>query len=562
MIGRWLTRPHTPNRDPQFRGRRRSRLRLEPLEDRAVPATFTVNTAIDVVNPMDGKLSLREAITKANAAPGADVIVVPGGNGPYLIETAGTGEDGNITGDFDITDSVTIRGTGAGSTYIGGWEPDRVFDVIGTGPHSIQVVLQGLTVRKGNAAGDGGGIRVANGDLFMRDAAVTGNQASGSGGGISALGAANVTLIRTTVARNLANGGGGGLFVGGVLTATGSTVRRNLANDVGGGLNANTATLTNCTVSGNTSRVHGGGINAMNATLTNCTVANNTASVNGGGINAIILELTRGAVRGNTAFGSGGGITADSATLASTTVSGNFAEFSGGGINASTVGLSRSTVNGNTAARSGGGIIASLATLGNSTVSDNSAGMAGGGIYSTTAGLINCTVAGNSAGSEGGGINAMMAVLLNCTIAENFAHVGGGLYHSPGDTFSVKNTIVAQNMVDFGGTGPDVAGESFTSGGHNLIGDGTGGSWFSPGTDFIGTSADPLDPRLGTLKNNGGPTQTMALLAGSPAIDSGDNAANDPVTGLPITTDQRGFVRKKDGSGHGVAIVDIGAFER
>jgi hypothetical protein len=541
---------------------RPGRLRLERLEDRTVPTTFRVTTALDVVNPADAKLSLREAITKANATPGADVIVVPASPTAFLIEAAGTGEDGNLTGDFDITDSVTIRGAGAAATFIGGWSPDRVFDIIGTGPHSIQVVLQGLTVRRGNVAGDGGGIRVANADLVVRDAAVIDNRASGNGGGICALDAADVTLVRATVGRNLGNGGGG-LFVGGQLTGTGSTVRRNLANGLGGGINASAATLTSCTISANTSRIHGGGIHAMTATLTNCTVAGNTASVNGGGINANFIELTGGTVRGNTAgSGSGGGITADSATLTSTTISGNFAGFSGGGINASTVGLTRSTVSDNSAARSGGGIIADLATLGNCTVTGNSAQVAGGGIFATTAGLLNCTVAANTAGTEGGGINAGTAMLLNCTIAENIADVGGGLYHAPGGTFSVKNTIVALNLVDLAGTGPDVAGEFFTSGGHNLIGDGTGADGFTTVIDFMGTSSDPLDPRLGTLKNNGGPTQTMALLAGSPAIDSGDNVANDPVNGMPLTTDQRGFSRKKDGNGNGIAIIDIGAFER
>jgi hypothetical protein len=66
------------------------------------------------------------------------------------------------------------------------------------------------------------------------------------------------------------------------------------------------------------------------------------------------------------------------------------------------------------------------------------------------------------------------------------------------------------------------------------------------------------------LANHGGPTQTMALLAGSPAIDHGDNAVFNPVTGLPVTTDQRGvgFARRKDGNGDHIAVVDIGAFER
>jgi len=71
----------------------------------------------------------------------------------------------------------------------------------------------------------------------------------------------------------------------------------------------------------------------------------------------------------------------------------------------------------------------------------------------------------------------------------------------------------------------------------------------------VGTDLAPIDPKLGPLANYGGPTQTYKLLAGSPAIDAGDN-------NIIILTDQRGFPRKKDGNGDGVAVVDIGAFER
>src|SRR5262249_51909307 len=102
--------------------------------------------------------------------------------------------------------------------------------------------------------------------------------------------------------------------------------------------------------------------------------------------------------------------------------------------------------------------------------------------------------------------------------------------------------------------------------GHNLVGDPTGGTGFADGVngDRVGTFDDPLDPRLGPLAFNGGRTQTHALLAGSPAIDRGDNAAVDPVTALPLARDRRGpgFPRRRDGTGDRRAFVDIGAFER
>ena len=76
-------------------------------------------------------------------------------------------------------------------------------------------------------------------------------------------------------------------------------------------------------------------------------------------------------------------------------------------------------------------------------------------------------------------------------------------------------------------------------------------------SNLIGTTADPLNPMLGALANNGGPTQTMALLPGSPAIDAGSNALAVDANGNPLTTDQRGagFPRIVGGT------VDIGAYE-
>src|SRR5262249_2844474 len=85
---------------------------------------------------------------------------------------------------------------------------------------------------------------------------------------------------------------------------------------------------------------------------------------------------------------------------------------------------------------------------------------------------------------------------------------------------------------------------------YSLIGDGTGSNILD-GTNGnkVGTTASPIDPEVGPLQNNGGPTKTMALLAGSPAIDAGTN------TGLSVITDQRGFDRVPDGP------TDMGAFE-
>ena len=121
------------------------------------------------------------------------------------------------------------------------------------------------------------------------------------------------------------------------------------------------------------------------------------------------------------------------------------------------------------------------------------------------------------------------------------------MYNQSGPV-TLGNTIVATNTAS---TGPDVDG-TVTSKGHNLIGK-TDGSSGWVGSDLTGTIASPLNPLLAALGNYGGPTQTMALLPGSPAIDAGNNAL------IPggVTTDQRGtgYPRTVNGT------VDIGAFE-
>ena len=104
-------------------------------------------------------------------------------------------------------------------------------------------------------------------------------------------------------------------------------------------------------------------------------------------------------------------------------------------------------------------------------------------------------------------------------------------------------------------TASDIAGTVATTSAYNLIGTGGSGG-LTNGTN--GNQVGVANPGLGTLANNGGPTQTIALLPGSPAIDKGSNAlAVDPTTGKPLTTDQRGpgFVRIVNGT------VDIGAYE-
>jgi CSLREA domain-containing protein len=258
------------------------------LEDRLVPATFLVTTTLDVVDAADGKLSLREAISAANANPGADTVIVPAG--VYRIALPGA-DDVNAAGDFDVTGSTVFRGAGAGNTVIDGQRLDRVFDVRGTAANSISVTFQGLTIRNGLADDGGGGIRVGNADLTVQDCAVTDNRTTGFGGGISnaALAATgNVKLVRSTVARNVAGQGGGVVVLDTpadpqfVLTVRDSTIEHNLAT-AAGGIFAVKVNLTGSTVSGNQASVNnGGGIEVGVLTSLSATVTENSAHTGGG----------------------------------------------------------------------------------------------------------------------------------------------------------------------------------------------------------------------------------------------------------------------------------------
>ena len=245
-----------------------------------------------------------------------------------------------------------------------------------------------------------------------------------------------------------------------------------------------------------------------------------------------------------------------------TITAGNAGLYGGGGLeNYGTTTLTDCTISGNSASDGGGLYNRGTATLTDCTVSGNSATGgnynpkrgSGGGLltFGGTTTLTNCTVSGNHASKNGGGLylnnltTGGTTTLTNCTVSGNSAGSGGGVDNESG-TATFGNTIVAENTAT---TGPDAYG-AFTSRGNNLIGE-TNGSSGWVGSDLTGTGAAPLEALLAPLGHYGGPTQTMALLPGSPAFGAGNNA----LIPAGVTTDQRGLPRIE--SGH----VDIGAFE-
>ena len=209
-------------------------------------------------------------------------------------------------------------------------------------------------------------------------------------------------------------------------------------------------------------------------------------------------------------------------------------------------------VNGN----GSGGAIDNFGTLAltQCTLSGNSADLDGGAIFNYgTLTLTQCTLSGNSAASSGGAIaNYRELTLTQCTLSGNSAASSGGAIANLGGALTLKNTIVAWNTAP---TGPDIFNDSvvtITANGNNVIGRNDTVETEFPAGPLVGTSASPVDAKLSPLGNYGGPTQTMFPLAGSPAINAGDNAA------IPagITNDQRGSFLPFN------ATVDIGAVER
>lgn len=390
-------------------------------------------------------------------------------------------------------DAITFAPTlNNGTVTLGGTQLTISGDLTLTGPGAARLTVSGNDLSRV--------LNFGSGTYSLSGVRVTSGRSSEHGGGI--LNAGTLSIADAIISGNTADGSGGGIYSSGTLVIANSTISGNRSNfEFGGGVRTTgTLTLTNSTISGNFADQRGGGVDAT------------------GGLTAAGTTIS-----GNSTLGSGGGIfVADHVSVITTsTISGNSAYDGGGIVNSAVMTISRSTVSANRSDGHGGGIsnYADSLTVANATLFGNSAFGFGGGIYNTSVlSVSSSTVVGNDSETEGGGIFTSTT------------------------TTTLRSSIISGNTL---GADPSDLYGGFPGAANNLIGSAATSAGLTNGVNGNIVGADP---KLGPLASNGGPTQTMALLAGSPAINKGVNSGS-------LTTDQRGLARVR-GAG-----IDIGAFE-
>jgi len=491
--------------------------------------------------------------------------------------------------------SGTLTVNGNNATIEWGGSSGRLWTITGSG---TSVAITGLTIR-GTGGSNDAGLAVLNGatlELSNVTMEHLDSQAT-SGGAIAAISGATVRVEDSHFTNNSA------AYTGGAIAAFGSGTTVTLDNveiegnraGAGGGiaaLDGATVDISQSTISDN-SALFGGGIFAAgdaDVTIEDSTLSENSATGDGGAILAAYganVSVTESLIADNTAGGSGGGIAAGTGdgpgagaavTIEDSTVRGNEANGYGGGIDViddSQLVVSGSTIEENRAGLRGGGIAVTVgadATIQDSTVRNNEADYDGGGleIQRARARLERVTVSGNRAGRSGGGLNVddQAAVdAVNVTLSGNEAPTGSAANltrnstltlsfvtvadHQGGAAFAVddsstlrlKNSLLADPAVDEcqleDGATVDVQGVVLAD---------------DPSCNHASITVDSnLRSTLGPLQNNGGPTDTHALLPGSPALDAVTDCTD--WDGNSVATDQRGVSRPQNGQ------CDVGAFE-
>jgi hypothetical protein len=522
-------------------------------------SVYTVTDTADGTGPCLGTAcpSLRAALAATQSDPGSTIEL---GAGTY---TLGDGLNQPVdTGELETGADVTITGAGQNSTVIE--QTDGQNRVIADWNAAATLTMNDLTLTGGHLGPgpfeDGGAI-LSNGPLALHDVTVSGNTAVGSTpsnqvsgcceaiGGVATL--QTLVLDHSSVVDNVATGGDGtsvtsgpagegGEAIGGILatqgepiTITDSTISGNIANSGNGGTSTSG-------VGGQGGLAYGGifSIDTAPISITDSTVADNVANAGTGG---------QGASGGAGGGAYGAGIFAPDATLdiSSSTFNGNVLHAGAGGPGTIAPGAGGTAEGAGVAggSRSGGNWIR------NSTVTANAAVAGAGG-----SGPLGTGVAGYALGGGVAEDTTQSMTVTDSTFADNRASgtslsYGGNLYDNP-TPMTIAGTIFVGGAAQ---NGPNCAFSpvpDVSDGGNNLE------STSPSQCGFSATAGDVIgaDPLLLALADDGGPTQTMALGAGSPAIGAGGTCLDFSQPGSPpLTVDQRGRPRKSP--------CDIGAFE-
>jgi hypothetical protein len=485
-----------------------------------------------------------------------------GGSGYQLGGTGGQG--GAICNAGTLTLSACALATNsAGLGGLGVGDGESSFGGMGGSGGAIyntNTLSLNSTTFSGNSAGNGGAAQPAS----LRHGGPGGNGGAVCSMSTLAAAATNCAFIANRAGAASAQGGfyavnggdGGGFYGTGPLVLVGCRFNGNQGGQGGPGFYG----LYPPTFGG-TGGV-GGVYAATNLVMLECIVQ---ANVGGSGSGASVGP-------GSGSGGAGGVFNGGTSTMTACSFDGNIGGSGGQGVfggvggqggvfNSGQLTFISCTLNGNSGGIGGAGNLG-----GGNGGNGGAGGISSSNSTANALTLIACTVSGNTGGAGGVGGAGYTGY-----VGGNGGNGGNGaiLNSSPGLSAQLLNTLVALNDVGAAGAGgvgatngspgsagvgPDLAGP-VTSLGYNLIGQTDGSTGFANGVnaDLAGTTANPLDPALGPLANNGGPTATMALLHGSPALDAGDDGLLGPPYNL--TTDQRGFPRKAG------AHVDIGAFE-
>ncbi len=479
-----------------------------------------------------GSLTIQSSVIQNNSAIGPPATATNGGGSVGGGGVAAV--DATTIINSTLSDNVVIGGSSSSATA-GGLAGGG--GILAVGPTTItHSTLSGNTVTGGSSSGGEGG------------------SAEGGGVALAPNSQVNATLIACTLSDNTLTGGTGNLSNGENITGdVGGAVQ-------GGGVYANfqtTLAISASILSGNILTGGSGTLNNSSAIIS----GDVGGEAQGGGVFAQgPTTITTSLLSGNTLSGGNGTYVSGTAPGSiGGPVAGGGAYFSGSD---STASITASTLSGNTL--TGGSGSGGSATPG-------SAQGGGASFAGTNNTLVNATIADNQAigglgapanpVASGGGLffaSTATATLTNVTVADNKASLppggtgsttGGGIDNASGSVILV-NSLVALNSAT---TDTDFAG-AVSSSAHDLIGNADGSSGFSTAHgDLFGSTAHPLDPKLGPLQPNGGPTPTIALLPGSPALHAGDPSVQSAIG----SNDQRGqgFARVVNGT------IDIGAFE-